>query len=33
MRRIWLFLSRITIFATAFGVVACLVAFARRSGF
>ena len=33
MRRTWLFLTRMTILATAFGAVACLVAFARRSGY
>lgn len=32
MRRAWLFLSRMAILATGFGVVAGLIAFARRSG-
>lgn len=32
MKRVWLFLSRMTILVTAFGAAAGLIAFARRSG-
>jgi hypothetical protein len=33
LNRAGLFLTRVTIFAAAFGAVALLVGFARRSGF
>lgn len=33
MRRTWLFLSRMTILATALGAAAALATIARRSGF